>query len=139
MITGRRARLKPRKSQQEREINMGFEQVVESVTIFVLIATIVGFAYENVSGVILSTDNREDDIKLLIAVLICVVFDITLIEDIASVELAENGPPQGFAVTISKIRPWLDNVISGSAMAGGGAALLKKLKRARAEVARASK
>jgi hypothetical protein len=118
---------------------MGFEQVVESVTIFVLIATIVGFAYENVSGVILSTDNREDDIKLLIAVLICVVFDITLIEDIASVELAENGPPQGFAVTISKIRPWLDNVISGSAMAGGGAALLKKLKRARAEVARASK
>ena len=138
MITGRRAILKPRKSQQEREINMGFEQVVESVTIFVLIATIVGFAYENVSGVILSTDNREDDIKLLIAVLICVVFNITLIEDIASAELAENGPPQGFAVTIAKIRPWLDNIISGSAMAGGGAALLKKLKRARNEVSRAA-
>ena len=116
---------------------MGFEQVIESVTIFVLIATIVGFAYENVAGVWM-TDNREDDIKLVIAVLICLVFNITLIEDIASVELAENGPAVGFQVTLAKIRPWVDNVISGSAMAGGGAALLKKLKKAKADVQKAA-
>ena len=104
---------------------MGMEAAVGAIIQFTLIATIVGFAIENIKGVF-NTPGHWDEIMLAIAVTVCAVYDIQLIEAI------------GGKVSVYKMGPWLDYAIGGSAMSGGGAQLLAKMKANVAEVQKAA-
>jgi len=105
--------------------------VIESMMLFVTVMAVVGFAYDNVVGV-MSSDDTGDDYRLYISVLICVVFNITIIEDLASAELQEVGAFGGKLQSILlAVRPWIDNIISGCAMAGGAGMLLRRIKQER--------
>ena len=89
------------------------QDIVSSLMLFVSIAAIVGFATDNVKRVLESPD-RTDNYELLVAVGICVVFNITIIEDLAHGELQEAGSFNGrLQALLLSIRPWLDNIISG--------------------------
>lgn len=119
---------------------MSMDQLIESLLLFVTIAAIVGFAIENIKGVLASQDDRTDDYQLIAAVGICIVFNITIIEDIASAELQEAGTFTGnLQAALMSVRPWVDNVISGCAMAGGAGRLLKRINRERQKVTEAAK
>tara|TARA_R110000824_G_scaffold7698_3_gene34821 strand:- start:708 stop:1061 length:354 start_codon:yes stop_codon:yes gene_type:complete len=110
------------------------DQLIESLLLFASVAAIVGFAIENVKGV-LDSEGNTDDYQLYAAVLICVVFNITIIEDIASTELQQAGAFGGkIQDLLYMVRPWIDNVISGAAMAGGAGKLLKRINRERKKV-----
>ena len=100
---------------------MGLESAVETIIQFVLIATIVKFAMDNIIGVY-DSEGHQDEIMLVLAVGICIVFDLELIESVA-------GEASAYAVG-----EWIDYIISGAAMSGGGAALLAKMKQNVAEV-----
>lgn len=115
---------------------MEMDALIDSMLLFVTVAAIVGFAYDNVRGVINSKDNKDDDIRLGISIFICLVFNITIIEDLAAAELAEQSAAAATKIQMAllAIRPWLDNVISGAAMAGGAGALLGRIKSERKKV-----
>ena len=104
---------------------MALESAVETIIQFTLISSVVTFAIENVKGA-LENDGWYDEMMLGIGVGICVVFDVTLIEAIS-------GNLSSFSVG-----PWVDYVIGGSAMAGGGAKLLKRINRDVAKVKKAA-
>lgn len=95
---------------------MGLESAVETIIQFTLISSVVTFAIENVKGA-LENDGWYDEMMLGIGVGICVVFDVTLIQAIS-------GNLPSFSAG-----PWVDYVIGGSAMAGGGAKLLRRINR----------
>ncbi len=103
---------------------MALENAVETIIQFTLISSVVTFAIENVKGA-LENDGWYDEMMLGIGVGICVVFDVTLIEAISG--------------NLPRFRgPWVDYVIGGSAMAGGGAKLLKRINRDVAKVKKAA-
>ena len=96
------------------EIDMALENAEETIIQFTLISSVVSFAIQNVKGA-LENDGWYDEMMLAVGVAICMTFDVTLIEDIS-----------GNLSTLS-VGPWIDYVIGGSAMAGGGAKLIKKI------------
>ena len=104
---------------------MALESAVETIIQFTLISSVVSFAIENVRGA-LENDGWYDEMMLGIGVGICAVFDVTLIESIS-----------GNLPSIS-VGPWVDYVIGGSAMAGGGAKLLKRINRDVAKIKKAA-
>ena len=93
---------------------MALEHAVETIIQFTLISSVVTFAIENVKGA-LENDGWYDEMMLAIGVAICVTFDVTLIQAISG-----NLP-------MLSVGPWVDYVIGGASMAGGGAKLLKKI------------
>ena len=93
---------------------MGLEPALETVIQFTLISSVVSFGITNVKGA-LENDGWYDEMMLVLGVAVCATFDIALVESISG-----NMP----ALSIG---PWIDYVISGSSMAGGGAKLLKKM------------
>ena len=95
---------------------MALENAVETIIQFTLISSVVTFAIENIKGAI-GNDGWYDEMMLGIGVGICVVFDVTLIEAISG------------NMSVMSIGPWVDYVIGGSAMAGGGAKLLRRINR----------
>ena len=95
---------------------MALEHAVETIIQFTLICSVVTFAIENVKGA-LENDGWYDEMMLAIGVGICLVFDVTLIESISG------------NISDLSVGPWVDYVIGGSAMAGGGAKLLKRINR----------
>ena len=112
--------------------------LISSLMLFVSVAAIVGFATDNIKRVLESPD-RTDNYELLGAVIICVVFNITIIEDLAHSELQESGSFNGrLQALLLSIRPWLDNLISGAALAGGAGRLLRKIKSEQAKVSKAA-
>jgi hypothetical protein len=104
---------------------MGLESAVETIIQFTLISSVVTFAIENVKGA-LENDGWYDEMMLGIGVAICIAFDVSLIESIS-----------GNMASIS-VGPWIDYVIGGSAMAGGGGKLLKRINRDVAKVRKAA-
>ena len=104
---------------------MALENAVETIIQFTLISSVVTFAIENVKGA-LENDGWYDEMMLGIGVGICVVFDVTLIEAISGNLSSFSGGP------------WGDYVIGRSAMAGGGAKLLKRINRDVAKVKKAA-
>ena len=93
---------------------MALENAVETIIQFTLISSVVSFAIQNVKGA-LENDGWYDEMMLAVGVAICMTFNVTLIENIS-----------GNLSTLS-VGPWIDYVIGGSAMAGGGAKLIKKI------------
>ncbi len=104
---------------------MALENAIETIIQFTLISSVVSFAIENVKGA-LENDGWYDEMMLAIGVAICMAFDVTLIEDIS-----------GNLSTLS-VGPWIDYVVGGSAMAGGGAKLLKRINKDVSEVKKAA-
>ena len=104
---------------------MALENAVETIIQFTLISSVVTFAIENVKGAI-GNDGWYDEMMLGIGVGICVVFDVTLIEAISG------------NISAMSIGPWVDYVIGGSAMAGGGGKLLKRINRDVSKVKKAA-
>lgn len=96
---------------------MGLESLVETVITFTCISSVVSFALENVRGVVSTKDDHWDEVMLSLSMLICYVFDIRLIESIAG------------NVSALSVGNFIDYAIGGSAMAGGGAKLLKRINR----------
>ena len=95
---------------------MGMEAAVETVLTFTLISSVVTFAVENVKGA-LENEGLYDEVMLGIGITICVVFDVQLIEAISG------------NVSALQVGSYVDYLIGGSAMAGGGAKLLKRINR----------
>ena len=95
---------------------MGMEAAVENLLTFVCISSVVTFSIENITGA-LEREGVKDEIMLIISITICVVFDVQLIEAISG------------KVSALKVGPYVDYLIGGSAMAGGGAKLLKRINR----------
>ncbi len=104
---------------------MALESAVETIVQFTLISSVVSFGITNVQGA-LENKGWYDEMMLVLGVAICATFDIALIESISG-----NRP----ALTVG---PWIDYVIGGSAMAGGGAKLLKRINRDVAKVKQAA-
>ncbi len=105
---------------------MGLEAAAGAIVQFTLIATIVKFAADNIRGV-LRTPGWDDQTMVALAVIICAVFDIRLIEAI------------GGKASIYTVGPWVDYVLGGAAMSGGGAQLIAKMKANVKEVQEAAK
>ena len=95
---------------------MGMEAAVETILTFTLISSVVTFAVENVKGA-LENEGLYDEVVLGIGITICVVFDVQLIEAISG------------NVSALQVGSYVDYLIGGSAMAGGGAKLLKRINR----------
>jgi hypothetical protein len=95
---------------------MGMEAAVETILTFTLISSVVTFAVENVKGA-LENEGLYDEVMLGIGITICVVFDVQLIEAISG------------NVSALQVGSYVDYLIGGSAMAGGGAKLLKRINR----------
>ena len=95
---------------------MGMEAAVETILTFTLISSVVTFAVENVNGA-LENEGLYDEVMLGIGITICVVFDVQLIEAISG------------NVSALQVGSYVDYLIGGSAMAGGGAKLLKRINR----------
>ena len=95
---------------------MGMEAAVETILTFTLISSVVAFAVENVKGA-LENEGLYDEVMLGIGITICVVFDVQLIEAISG------------NVSALQVGSYVDYLIGGSAMAGGGAKLLKRINR----------
>jgi hypothetical protein len=95
---------------------MGMEAAVETILTFTLISSVVTLAVENVKGA-LENEGLYDEVMLGIGITICVVFDVQLIEAISG------------KVSALQVGPYVDYLIGGSAMAGGGARLLRRLNR----------
>ena len=95
---------------------MGMEAAVETILTFTLISSVVTFAVENVKGA-LENEGLYDEVMLGIGITICVVFDVQLIEAISG------------NVSALQVGSYVDYLIGGSAMAGGGAQLLKRINR----------
>tara|TARA_Y100000310_G_scaffold194526_1_gene194514 strand:+ start:130 stop:447 length:318 start_codon:yes stop_codon:yes gene_type:complete len=95
---------------------MGMEAAIETILTFTLISSVVTFAVENVKGA-LENEGLYDEVMLGIGITICVVFDVQLIEAISG------------KVSALQVGPYVDYLIGGSAMAGGGARLLRRLNR----------
>ena len=95
---------------------MGMEAAVETILTFTLISSVVTFAVENVKGA-LENEGLYDEVTLGIGITICVVFDVQLIEAISG------------NVSALQVGSYVDYLIGGSAMAGGGAKLLKRINR----------
>ena len=95
---------------------MALENAVETIIQFTLISSVVTFAIENVKGA-LENDGWYDEMMLAIGVGICVVFNVTLIEAISG------------NLSAVSVGTWVDYVIGGAAMAGGGAKLLRRINR----------
>lgn len=95
---------------------MGLEGLVETVITFSCISSVVSFALENVRGVI-QTDDHWDEVMLGVSIAICFVFDVQLLQSISG------------GVSALSAGPYVDYVIGGSAMAGGGAKLLRRINR----------
>ena len=104
---------------------MALENAVETIIQFTLISSVVTFAIENVKGA-LENQGWYDEMMLVLGVAICATFDIALIESIS-----------GNMPTLT-VGPWIDYVIGGSAMAGGGAKLLRRINRDVAKVKKAA-
>ena len=104
---------------------MALENAVETIIQFTLISSVVTFAIENVRGAI-RNDGWYDEMMLAIGVGICIVFNVTLIEAISG------------NMSAMSIGPYVDYLIGGSAMAGGGAKLLKRINRDVAKVKKAA-
>jgi hypothetical protein len=104
---------------------MALENAVETIIQFTLISSVVTFAIENIKGA-LENEGWYDEMMLGIGVGICIVFDVGLVE-------AVSGNLSAFSVG-----PWVDYVIGGSAMAGGGAKLLKRINKDVAKVKKAA-
>ena len=95
---------------------MGLEGLVETVITFTCISSVVSFALENVRGVI-GTDDHWDEAMLGVSIGICYVFDVQLLQSIAG------------NVSAMSAGPYVDYLIGGSAMAGGGSKLLRRINR----------
>ena len=95
---------------------MGMEAAVETILTFTLISSVVTFAVENVKGA-LENEGLYDEVVLGIGITICVVFDVQLIEAISG------------NVSALQVGSYVDYLIGGSAMVGGGAKLLKRINR----------
>ena len=95
---------------------MGMEAAVETILTFTLISSVVTFAVENVKGA-LENEGLYDEVMLGIGITICVVFDVQLIEAISG------------NVSALQVGSYVDYLIGGSGMAGGGAKLLKRINR----------
>ena len=95
---------------------MGMEAAVETILTFTLISSVVTFAVENIKGA-LENEGLYDEVMLGIGITICVVFDVQLIEAISG------------NVSALQVGSYVDYLIGGSAMAGGGAKLLKRINR----------
>ena len=95
---------------------MGMEAAVETILTFTLISSVVTFAVENVKGA-LENEGLYDEVMLGIGITICVVFDVQLIEAISG------------NVSALQVGSYVDYLIGGSAMAGGGAKLLQRINR----------
>ena len=95
---------------------MGMEAAVETILTFTLISSVVTFAVENVKGA-LENEGLYDEVMLGIGITICVVFDVQLVEAISG------------NVSALQVGSYVDYLIGGSAMAGGGAKLLKRINR----------
>ena len=95
---------------------MGMEAAVETILTFTLISSVVTFAVENIKGA-LENEGLYDEVMLGIGITICVVFDVLLIEAISG------------NVSALQVGSYVDYLICGSAMAGGGAKLLKRINR----------
>ena len=95
---------------------MGMEAAIETILTFTLISSVVTFAVENVKGA-LEHEGLYDEVMLGIGITICVVFDVQLIEAISG------------NVSALQVGSYVDYLIGGSAMAGGGAKLLKRINR----------
>ena len=95
---------------------MGMEAAIETILTFTLISSVVTFAVENVKGA-LENEGLYDEVMLGIGITICVVFDVQLIEAISG------------NVSALQVGSYVDYLIGGSAMAGGGAKLLKRINR----------
>ena len=95
---------------------MGMEAAVETILTFTLISSVVTFAVEDVKGA-LENEGLYDEVMLGIGITICVVFDVQLIEAISG------------NVSALQVGSYVDYLIGGSAMAGGGAKLLKRINR----------
>ena len=95
---------------------MGMEAAIETILTFTLISSVVTFAVEHVKGA-LENEGLYDEVMLGIGITICVVFDVQLIEAISG------------NVSALQVGSYVDYLIGGSAMAGGGAKLLKRINR----------
>ena len=95
---------------------MGMEAAVETILTFTLISSVVTFAVVNIKGA-LENEGLYDEVMLGIGITICVVFDVQLIEAISG------------NVSALQVGSYVDYLIGGSAMAGGGAKLLKRINR----------
>jgi len=104
---------------------MGLEGLVETVITFTCISSVVSFALENVRGVI-TTDDHWDEVMLGVSIAICYVFDVQLLQSISG------------GVSALSVGPYVDYLIGGSAMAGGGAKLLKRINRDVSKVKKAA-
>ena len=104
---------------------MGLEGLVETVITFTCISSVVSFALENIRGVI-GTDDHWDEVMLGVSIAICYVFDVQLLQSISG------------GVSALSAGPYVDYLIGGSAMAGGGAKLLKRINRDGAKVKKAA-
>ena len=91
------------------------------VTQFVLVAAIVKLAVENVQNA-LENEGRYDEIMVAGSVAVCLLFDWGLIELILGTE------------STFRVGAYVDYIISGAAFSGGGARLLKRLKKAKEEL-----
>ena len=95
---------------------MGMEAAIETILTFTLISSVVTFAVENIKGA-LENEGLYDEVMLGIGITICVVFDVQLVEAISG------------NVSALQVGSYVDYLIGGSAMAGGGAKLLKRINR----------
>ena len=105
---------------------MGLEGLVEIIITATGISSLVAAALENVRGVITTKDDHWDEVLLILSVAICYAYDIRLLETIA-----------GNVSTLS-VGYLIDYVIGGSALAGGGAKLYKRISRDVAKVRKAT-
>ena len=105
---------------------MGLEGLVETVITFTCISSVVSFALENVRGVIGTKEDHWDEAMLVVSIAICYTFDVQLLQSIAG------------NVSAMSVGPYVDYLIGGSAMAGGGAKLLKRINRDVAKVKKAA-
>ena len=104
---------------------MALETAVETIIQFTLISSVVSFGISNVKGA-LENDGWYDEMMLGVGVAICAVFDITLIEAISG------------NISALSAGPYVDYLIGGSAMAGGGAKLLRKINKDVSKVKKAA-
>ena len=104
---------------------MGLEGLVETVITFTCISSVVSFALENIRGVI-KTDDHWDEVMLSVSIAICYTFDVQLLQSISG------------GVSALSVGPYVDYLIGGSAMAGGGAKLLKRINRDVSKVKKAA-
>ena len=104
---------------------MGLDAAIQTIIQFTILSSIISFGAENVKGA-LANEGWWDEGMLILGIAICYVFDIRLIESISG------------NVSALQLGSYLDCVIGGSAMAGGGAKLLKRINRDVAKVKKAA-